>query len=105
MLEEKLKEAIVAELKRQAANDPQSLRIESSDGLVVEGKIDLDDLAMVIAAPLQADRNDLSQCLPASRIRNRECRRTFSHKWLNVDIMMVGRGHDGTDAPADRQFD
>ena len=25
MLEEKLKEAIVAELKRQAANDPQSL--------------------------------------------------------------------------------
>jgi len=49
MLEEKLKEAIVAELKRQAANDPQSLRIESSDRLVVEGKIDLDDLAMVIA--------------------------------------------------------
>ena len=36
MLEEKLKEAIVAELKRQAANDPQLLRIESSDGLVVE---------------------------------------------------------------------
>jgi hypothetical protein len=53
MLEEKLKEAIVAELKRQAANDPQSLRIENSDGLVVDGKIDLDDLAMVIA-PLQA---------------------------------------------------
>jgi hypothetical protein len=49
MLEEKLKEAIVAELKRQAANDPQSLSIESSDGLVVKGKIDLDDLAMVIA--------------------------------------------------------
>ena len=49
MLEEKLKEAIVAELKRQAANDPQSLSVESSDGLVVEGKIDLDDLAMVIA--------------------------------------------------------
>jgi hypothetical protein len=49
MLEEKLKEAIVTELKRQAANDPQSLRIENSDGLVVEGKIDLDDLAMVIA--------------------------------------------------------
>ena len=49
MLEEKLKEAIVAELKRQAANDPQSLGVENSDGLVVEGKIDLDDLAMVIA--------------------------------------------------------
>ena len=49
MLEEKLKEAIVAELKRQAANNPQSLNIENSDGLVVRGKIDLDDLAMVIA--------------------------------------------------------
>jgi hypothetical protein len=46
MLEEKLKEAIVAELKRQAANDPQSLSV---DDLVVKGKIDLDDLAMVIA--------------------------------------------------------
>jgi hypothetical protein len=49
MLEEKLKEAIVAELKRQAANDPQSLSIENSEDLVVNGKIDLDDLAMVIA--------------------------------------------------------
>jgi len=49
MLEEKPKEAIVAELKRQAANNPQSLSIENSDGLVVRGKIDLDDLAMVIA--------------------------------------------------------
>ncbi|KRQ99013.1 hypothetical protein CQ10_03815 [Bradyrhizobium valentinum] len=49
MLEEKLKEAIVAELKRQAANDPQSLSIEDSEDLVVNGKIDLDDLAMVIA--------------------------------------------------------
>jgi len=49
MLEEKLKDAIVAELKRQAANEPQSLSVESSDGLVVNGKIDLDDLAMVVA--------------------------------------------------------
>ena len=47
MLEEKLKEAIIAELKRQAANDPQSLSIDNADDLVVEG--DLDDLAMVIA--------------------------------------------------------
>ena len=31
------------------ANDPKSLSIENSDGLVVEGKIDLDDLVMVIA--------------------------------------------------------
>lgn len=49
MLEEKLKEAIVAELKRQAANDPQSLSVEESGSLVVNGKIDLDDLTMVIA--------------------------------------------------------
>ncbi|MCA6116342.1 hypothetical protein J6524_15750 [Bradyrhizobium sp. WSM 1738] len=49
MLEEKLKEAIVAELKRQAANDPQSLSVEQTDSLVVKGRIDLDDLAMVIA--------------------------------------------------------
>jgi hypothetical protein len=49
MLEEKLKEAIVAELKRQAANDPQSLSVETSESLVVKGKIDLDDLTMVIA--------------------------------------------------------
>jgi hypothetical protein len=49
MLEEKLKEAIVAELKRQAANNPQSLSIDDSEGLVVKGKIDLDDLTMVIA--------------------------------------------------------
>jgi hypothetical protein len=49
MLEEKLKEAIVAELKRQAANDPQSLSVDNADDLVVKGKIDLDDLAMVIA--------------------------------------------------------
>jgi len=49
MLEEKLKEAIIAELKRQAANDPQSLSIDNADDLVVTGKIDLDDLVMVIA--------------------------------------------------------
>lgn len=49
MLEEKLKEAIVAELKRQAADNPQSLRIESSEKLVVNGQIDLDALVMVIA--------------------------------------------------------
>jgi hypothetical protein len=49
MLEEKRKEAIVGELKRQAANDPQSLSIDDSEGLIVKGKIDLDDLTMVIA--------------------------------------------------------
>jgi hypothetical protein len=37
MLEEKLKEAIVAELKRQAANNPKSLSIKNTDSLVVNG--------------------------------------------------------------------
>lgn len=49
MLEEKLKEAIVEELKRQAANDPQSLSVDNADDLVVKGKVNLDDLTMVIA--------------------------------------------------------
>ena len=49
MLEEKLKEVMVAELKRQAVNDPQSLSVDNTDDLVVKGKVDLDDLAMVIA--------------------------------------------------------
>jgi DNA-binding transcriptional regulator YdaS (Cro superfamily) len=54
--EERLKEAIVAELKRQAADDPQSLSIDFSEDLVVRGKIDLDDLAMVIAGAVAGGR-------------------------------------------------
>ena len=49
MLEEKLKEAIIGELKRQAANRPQSLKVDGSDELIVHGKINLADLVMVIA--------------------------------------------------------
>jgi hypothetical protein len=49
MLEEKLKEAIVGELERQAANQPQTLRVESSPDLVVNGKVDLEALVMVVA--------------------------------------------------------
>lgn len=55
MLEEKLKEAIIGELQRQAANRPQSLKVQSlkvegsAEELVVNGKIDLAELAMVIA--------------------------------------------------------
>ncbi len=50
MLEEKLKEAIIDELKRKAANRPQSLKVEgSAEELVVNGKVDLADLVMVIA--------------------------------------------------------
>jgi hypothetical protein len=55
MLEEKLKEAIIGELKRQAANQPQVLKVETrkvdggAEELVVNGKVDLAELAMVIA--------------------------------------------------------
>ncbi|MBW7963308.1 hypothetical protein [Bradyrhizobium sp. BR 10261] len=50
MLEEKLKESIIGELKRQAANRPHALKVEgSSEELVVNGKIDLAELVMVIA--------------------------------------------------------
>lgn len=49
MLEEKLKEAIVGELQRQAKNSPQSLSVENSSDLIVNGKIDIDALVMVIA--------------------------------------------------------
>ena len=55
MLEEKLKDAIIGELQRQAANRPQALKIEGakdascSDELTVNGRIDLAALVMVIA--------------------------------------------------------
>jgi hypothetical protein len=49
MFEEKLKEAVVGELKRQAADQPQALQIQNDQELVVNGKVDLDALVMVIA--------------------------------------------------------
>jgi hypothetical protein len=55
MLEEKLKDAIIGELQRQAANRPQLLKVQgsgdakSSEELIVNGKIDLAALVMVIA--------------------------------------------------------
>ena len=55
MLEEKLKDAIIGELQRQAANRPQALKIDGardasgSDELTVNGRIDLAALVMVIA--------------------------------------------------------
>jgi hypothetical protein len=48
-LDEKLKEAIVGELKRQAADKPQALGVSDSPDLFVNGKIDLDALIMVVA--------------------------------------------------------
>ncbi|MCC8972349.1 hypothetical protein [Bradyrhizobium brasilense] len=49
MLEEKLRDAIVGELKRQAANRPELLRVQDAGDLAVHGRIDLDALVMVIA--------------------------------------------------------
>ncbi|MET3972427.1 MULTISPECIES: hypothetical protein [Bradyrhizobium] len=50
MFEEKLKEAILDELKRQAANRPEALKVEgSAEELTVNGKIDLANFVMVIA--------------------------------------------------------
>jgi hypothetical protein len=55
MLEEKLKDAIIGELKRQAADRPQALKVQgsgdakASEELVVNGRIDLGALVMVIA--------------------------------------------------------
>jgi beta-xylosidase len=50
MLEEKLTESIIGELKRQAANAPTSLKVDgNSEELVVNGKIDMAALVMVIA--------------------------------------------------------
>jgi DNA-binding transcriptional regulator YdaS (Cro superfamily) len=48
-IEARLREAIVAELKRQAAIGPHSLSITDSEGLAVNGKIDLEMLVSVIA--------------------------------------------------------
>jgi DNA-binding transcriptional regulator YdaS (Cro superfamily) len=48
-LEGKLREAIVAELKRQASMGPSALSIADSNGLVVNGTIDLARLVTVIA--------------------------------------------------------
>lgn len=53
MLEEKLKEAIVDELKRQGAVKADDQTDEKQGSKVrVEGEIDLDDLAMVVAGAM-----------------------------------------------------
>lgn len=53
MLEEKVKQAIVDELKRQAEISPAALKVSSNDEkLSVNGEIDLDALAMVVIGSL-----------------------------------------------------
>jgi hypothetical protein len=45
-----------AELKRHAANDPQSLSIDNADDLVVSGRIGLDDIVMVTGGAVAGGR-------------------------------------------------
>jgi hypothetical protein len=49
MLEEKIAQAILDELLRQADARPGTLKIDSGNELRVNGKIDLEALAMAIA--------------------------------------------------------
>lgn len=51
MLEEKVREAIVRELQRQAEERPQSLRVEAGAGTMrVDGQVDLEALAMAVVS-------------------------------------------------------
>jgi hypothetical protein len=49
-----LREAIVAELERQAANAPRDLQVEKGEGghVTVHGRIDLEELSMAVAGAL-----------------------------------------------------
>jgi hypothetical protein len=59
---------IIGELRRQAANRPQSLKGEgSSEELVVNGTIYLADLVMVIAARWPAGRSFARWSITSSR--------------------------------------
>lgn len=47
-LQEQIREAMLAELQRQASERPQELEVRSADGRVeIKGTVDLDDLVMV----------------------------------------------------------
>jgi len=49
MLEEKLKDVIVAELKRQAADNPDAIRVQNEEPLVVNGTVDLNTSTIGVA--------------------------------------------------------
>lgn len=47
-LQEQMREAMLAELERQASERPQELQVERKDDRVdIRGSVDLDDLVMV----------------------------------------------------------
>jgi hypothetical protein len=79
-------------------NDPQSLSIDHADDLVINGRIDLDDLVMVITGAVAGGRRSLHcgfrrQAEPGTEIAAGR----FPKK--------VGRRYDGTVTRADREFD
>ncbi|MFC6486858.1 hypothetical protein [Nitratireductor sp. GCM10026969] len=48
-MEQKVKQAIAEELKRQAENRPETLNVvEKGNRIAVHGEVDLDDLVMVV---------------------------------------------------------
>jgi hypothetical protein len=53
-LEDKVREAIIAELRRQAEAGQQGLRINSGEDemITIEGRVNLDELTMVIVGSL-----------------------------------------------------
>ena len=84
----------------KVARDQHPLAARLRDGgLVVEDKVDLDDLAMVIAGAVAGGPQRPFAGLPSSKL-DQEQR-------LPPDVFpkMVGRRHDGTAAFSDRQFD
>lgn len=49
MLEEKVRDAIIDELKRQAENNPGGLSVDARQNVIkINGPVNIDDLVMVI---------------------------------------------------------
>jgi hypothetical protein len=52
-MEDAIRKAIVAELKRQASESPQTLEVEpQDDALAIDGRVDLDSLTMAIVGEI-----------------------------------------------------
>jgi len=53
-LEDKVREAIIAELRRQAEAGQQGLRVDAKDAemMTIEGRVNLDELAMAVIGSL-----------------------------------------------------
>jgi len=53
-LEDKVREAIIAELRRQAEAGGQGLRVDANESemMTIEGRVNLDELTMVIVGSM-----------------------------------------------------